>query len=168
MAHLQQAVPRTRRQRDPITAYAQARDPVVVPRQHADALALERVPAVDIIVVVTRKQHAPVNREGRRRDAAHDVVVRIRVELSVRAQIKQLAGGVVGSRDERVAVGEESAGQLRDRVAARTDQPATKAAGPFTPPRAPYTVLTSALAERKLIMAPTRSTLTKEKPTGQH
>ena len=117
MQHLgpdeQAGVPAARAQRHAVGADAEARDAVLVCRQHADALALERVPHVGVVVVVAGKQNAARRREADGRDAAEDVVVRVLVELAVGTQVEQTARCIVRARREGVAVREEPAGASR-------------------------------------------------------
>jgi hypothetical protein len=80
-----------------------------VPGEDADALALERVPDVARPVVVATKQDATRDGERDGGDTAQDVVVRVRVQLAVRADIEQPARCIVGASRKRVAVREKPA-----------------------------------------------------------
>lgn len=104
---LEQTVPATGTQGDTIAADAQAADSVIVSCQHADPLALEGIPHIDIVVVVAGKQDSARSGERDRGDAAENVVVCVRVEFAVGSQIEQLARSVVGAGRKCVPVGEE-------------------------------------------------------------
>jgi hypothetical protein len=54
--YLEQAIPASRAERDPVSADAQARDSVVVPRKDAHPLPFERVPDIAVVVVVSSEQ----------------------------------------------------------------------------------------------------------------
>lgn len=79
-------------------------------REHAHSLALERVPDVAVVVVVTGKQDPPRGGECDGGDTAEDVVVGVRVEFAIRPEIEELARGIVGSGRKRIAIGEEPGG----------------------------------------------------------
>ena len=106
---LEKTVPAAGTQRNTVSADAQTADAIIVSGEHADSLALERIPDIDIIVVVAGKEDSARGGECDRGDSAEDVVVGVRVELAVRAQIKELARGVVGSGRKGIAVREEPA-----------------------------------------------------------
>lgn len=73
------------------------------------SLSFERVPDVDVKVVVSGKQQAPGKGRGQGGHPAHDAGVLVGDELLVRSQVVELTGGVIGARYHRVAVGEELA-----------------------------------------------------------
>ena len=120
-AHLEHRIPRTRAQRHPVRADAQARHPVLVPSEHTNALAFQSVPHVAVEIVVAGKEQATGHGEGNGRDAAEDVVVGILVQLAVGAEVKQSARSVVGTRSEGIAVREESICRLHQ-IREQTDQ----------------------------------------------
>lgn len=78
--------------------------------QDASTLRLHGVPHVTVEVIVTGQQETTALAEGDTRDAANYVVVRVERQLLIGANIEEPASGVVGSRRERVAVGEERDG----------------------------------------------------------
>ena len=89
---------------------AQTRHPVVVSGQDAGALHPQRVPDVDVEVVVTGHEEPARLGEGDGRDAADDVVVRILSQFLVCADVVELDGGVVGAGAEGGALREEGDG----------------------------------------------------------
>ena len=66
--------------------------------EHADALAREHVPDVAVEVLVACKQQPPARRERHARHAARDGLVPERLQLLVRADVKQRARRVVRAR----------------------------------------------------------------------
>jgi hypothetical protein len=108
--HLEQAIPAPRAERNSIPADTETRDPVIVSREHTDSLALERVPDVTVVVVVSGKQDPSRGGECDRGNTAEDVVVGVRVEFAIGPEIEELARGVVGSGRKRIAIGEEPGG----------------------------------------------------------
>ena len=112
MLYLQSAVPGTRAQCHAVRANAQARYTVLVTGEDTHTLALQSIPDVACPVIVAAEEDATRDRERHRCDTAQDVVMRVRVQLAVRADIKQAARSIVRARGESVAVGEESARQV--------------------------------------------------------
>lgn len=106
--NLEHRVPTTRAQRHPIRTNSQTTNPVLMPRQNAHPLPLERIPNVAVKVIVTGKEDSSRDGETDRGDTAEDVVVRELVQLAVGAEVEEAAGGVIGTGREGVAVGEEA------------------------------------------------------------
>ena len=106
--NLEHAVPRSRAERHPVRAHAEATDPILMPRQDADPFSLERVPDVAVEVVVAGKEQPTRDGEADRGDAAQDVVVRVLIQFAVGAEVKQPARGVVGTGRKGVAAREEA------------------------------------------------------------
>ena len=75
--------------------------------EHPDPFALERVPDITIVIVVSREQDPAGDGEGDRGDPAEDAVVGVRVELAIRAEVEKLALCVVRAGRECIAIGEE-------------------------------------------------------------
>lgn len=71
------------------------------------SLSFERVPDVNVEVIVSGQQQASGQGRGQRGHPAHDAGVLVGDELLVRSQVVELAGGVIRARDHSVAVGEE-------------------------------------------------------------
>jgi len=69
---------------------------------------LEGVPGKAVKVIVTSEQETTRGRESDTSDTAEDVVVAVSSELSVSADIKETAGGVIRASGKGEAVGEES------------------------------------------------------------
>lgn len=110
MTHLEQAIPATRTKGHPVSRHTHATDSIFMACEDADAFALEGVPDITVVVIVAGEQHTTGDGEGDGRDAAKDIVVGVAVEFTVCAQVKELAGGVVGPGGKGVAVGEEPGG----------------------------------------------------------
>ena len=105
---LQQAIPATGAEGHAVRACGGAGDPVIVPLEHSDTVALEGIPGVAVEVIVAREHDAPVQRERHGGDPAHDALVRVRHELSVSADIKESATGVIRTSTKGHPVREES------------------------------------------------------------
>lgn len=71
------------------------------------SLSFERVPDVDIEVIVSSKQQASGKGRGQRGDPAHDAGILVGDELLVRPQVIELTGGVIRACYHCVAVREE-------------------------------------------------------------
>lgn len=76
--------------------------------EDADAFTLECIPDVAVVVIIAGKKDTTRDGEGDGCDAAEDIIVRVRVQFTVRPEIKELARGIVGPGGKRIAVGEES------------------------------------------------------------
>lgn len=71
------------------------------------SFSLQCVPHVAVEVIVAGEEQAAALREGYRRDAADDVVVRVHHELLISTQIKQATRGVVGAGRKSIPIREE-------------------------------------------------------------
>lgn len=71
------------------------------------SLGFERVPDVDVEVVVSGKQQASGQGRGQRGDPAHDAGIQVGDELLVGSQVVELTGGIIRACYHRVAVREE-------------------------------------------------------------
>jgi hypothetical protein len=80
-----------------------------VSSKHAHTFSFEGVPDVASPVVVTSKKESSRDGERDRRNTAQDMVVGEGVQLSVSTNVKQPAGGVVGTGGKGVTIGEEPA-----------------------------------------------------------
>ena len=107
---MQVAVPRAGGQGSSVRRDSEARHTVVVAIERLAALSRERVPHVAAKVIISREEVAARHRKGHARDSAQNVLVRVRLQLAVRANIKQAARRVVGTRSERVTRREEGHG----------------------------------------------------------
>jgi hypothetical protein len=85
---LEETVPTSSAESNSITTDSQTTDPVVMSRQHTDPLALECVPDVTVVIVITSKQDSARGGECDRGDAAEDVVVSVGVEFSVGPKVE--------------------------------------------------------------------------------
>lgn len=81
--------------------------------EYTNSFPLKCVPNVASPVIITPKEDATRDRERNGSDAAEDVVVGKRVELTIGTNVEQTARSVIGSRGEGVAVGEESTVSVR-------------------------------------------------------
>lgn len=79
-----------------------------MPCEHADALALQRVPDIAGPIVVATEQHTTGDGEGDRCDTTKNVVVCEGVQFSVGSDIEKSARSIIGTRSEGIAVGEEA------------------------------------------------------------
>jgi hypothetical protein len=80
---LEETVPASGTESDPITTDSQTTDTVVVSRQHTDPLALECIPDITIVIVISGKQDSTRSGEGDRSDTAKDVVVGVGIEFTI-------------------------------------------------------------------------------------
>lgn len=106
--NLEEAIPAAGAKGHTVAADAQAAHPVLVSGEDTNALALERVPHVAVVVIIPGKEDSARRRECNRCHTAQDVVVVVRVKLAVGAKVKQAARSVIRASSKRVAVGEES------------------------------------------------------------
>lgn len=81
--------------------------------QYPNSLALESIPDIDIVIVISSKEDPTRSGECNRGDSAQDVVVGVSVEFAIGAQVEQLARGVVGTGRKGVSIGEESEAWVR-------------------------------------------------------
>lgn len=75
--------------------------------KNANSLSTERVPHIARPIIVATKKDAAGDGEGNGGDAAQDVVMGEDIELAVRPNVEQAAGGIIGPGREGIAVGEE-------------------------------------------------------------
>lgn len=71
------------------------------------SLSFERVPDVNVEVIVSGKEQASGKGRGQRGHPAHDAGILVGDELLVRSQIIELTGGVIRACYHRVAIREE-------------------------------------------------------------
>lgn len=76
--------------------------------EDANPFTLECIPGVAVVVIIAGKKHTTRDGEGDGCDAAQDIIVGVRVQFTVRPEIKELARGVVRPGGKCIAVGEES------------------------------------------------------------
>ena len=76
--------------------------------KNTDAFTLKSIPNVTGPVVVSAEEDTARNGEGDRSNTAQDIVMSECVELSVGANVKETAGGIVGTRRKGISIGEES------------------------------------------------------------
>jgi hypothetical protein len=74
--------------------------------EHVDALALQCVPHVALVVVVATKQITTRDRESNGSDTTTNRVVFVHCHLFISTCVEQAARSVVGTSGEGVAIGE--------------------------------------------------------------
>lgn len=102
------AIPASRAKRHAVRADTKAANPVLMTCEHANTLTAKCIPDIAGPIVVATEEDAARDREGDGSYAAEDVVVRECVQLAICPDIKQTAGGIVGSCCEGITVGEEA------------------------------------------------------------
>ena len=107
MAYLEKAVPATSRKSDTIPRDTHAADSIIVRGQDAHSLALERVPHIAIVIVVSSKEDSTRDGKGDRGDTAKDIIMAEMVEFPVGTEVEELASRIVGSCCKGFTVGEE-------------------------------------------------------------
>jgi len=105
--NLEQRIPRTGAQADAVVANTETADTVLVATKRADFVATKRIPNFAFEVVVASKEQASRNGEGNRSDSAENLLVLIRHELAIGANVKQSTGSIVGTCAKGIAIREE-------------------------------------------------------------
>lgn len=105
--NLEKRIPGSSAQTDAVIADSKAADTVFVATQRADLVTSKNIPDLALEVIIAGEEQSSRDRESNRRDATENLIALIDVQLPIRTDVEETAGGVIRTCSKSVPVGEE-------------------------------------------------------------